>query len=166
MGPLAVGARTAWLSLLAALLTPFLAWQWGAVFIDSFALLAAVILLVLLFRLVETPSPRLWILFFLVGAFAYLCKQMTIFVFIPMTGIALSVGVGKALRHRGVGPMGGMLGGIMLFVILLVPVFYQAYRNVGSEGVYYLDEGVKNCWVGPRLRNLCPAGWTPDGNTP
>jgi len=151
------GARTAGLSLLAALLTPFLVWQWGAVFIDAFALLAAVILLILLFRLIEAPHARLWFLFGLVGGFAYLCKQMTIFVFIPMAFLAISVGVGNALRKRGVGHLGEMVGAILLFAILLIPVFYWAYRNAGSAGVYHLDQAIKNLFGRPPPGGALPS---------
>ena len=78
------GSEVALLTILLCVFTPFLLWEYGVIFIDSFVFLASIVVVVCLVQLVENLENRKGIiLFFILSAFAFLCKMQFLFIGIP-----------------------------------------------------------------------------------
>jgi 4-amino-4-deoxy-L-arabinose transferase-like glycosyltransferase len=120
------------------LTTPFIIWQFAEVFIDSFALFSGTTLLIYFLKQKEINARRT-LLFSIVCAFAYLSKQMTVFIIAPILLLFIIKIIRSSWRNKKIAQLLNILFGLIVFVAVLSPVFISAYKNVGSKGVYYLD---------------------------
>lgn len=77
------GKAISFFSTLAGISMPFVLWQIGIIFTDSFSFLSSAVLFAFLFEVFEDPRLGNLIIFFVLAAFAFLCKQLAVYIIFP-----------------------------------------------------------------------------------
>lgn len=125
-------ARVSIFAALTLMLTPFLLWAIGEPFIDSFVFLASILLTINIFHLFDSPAETNTVLFFLICAFALMCKQAALPLIIPFAVILVFM-LGKRFvetKNYSI-PLYFFLGSA-LFIALISPLLIHNYIISGN----------------------------------
>ncbi len=141
------GAGPACWTLVALVTTPFVLWQMGAVFIDSFQLFSAIVLLTIMFRVLERPNPREVMFYFIAAGVAYLYKQHAILMIIPIGLVLLSVTARRLLRDRDYRLLPSFFWGGAVFLLIVSTVWLHNYILSGNPLFPYFNGLFQSDWL-------------------
>jgi hypothetical protein len=144
------GSRVALLATLLCVFTPFLLWEFGVIFIDSFVFLASIVVVVCLVQLVENLENRKGIiLFFIVSAFAFLCKMQFLFIGIPAGIVLLFFVLKRSIEIKDNSAFYYCFIGLILFLGMIIPFLLHNYIISKNPFFFFYNGIFKSEWFYP-----------------
>lgn len=144
------GSRVALLTTLLCVFTPFLLWELGVIFIDSFVFLASILVCVCLFQSVQNlENGRGIILFFVLSAFAFLCKLQFLFIGIPAGIVLLFCVLKRRIEVRDNSAFYYCFIGLILFLGIIIPFLLHNYIISKNPFFFYFNGIFKSEWFYP-----------------
>ncbi len=144
------GSRNAVVTTALCMFTPFVLWEFGVVFIDTFLFTASVVVFAFLFRLLQyLDSKRDMTFFFALCAFAFLCKLQFIFLFIPAVVVLLVFFTKKVIESRDYSLVFSLFFGIVIFLVILSPFLLHNYLIAKNPVFPFFNGFFKSVWYDP-----------------
>jgi Dolichyl-phosphate-mannose-protein mannosyltransferase len=149
--------RTALFALLLAVTTPYILWEMGVVFLDSFQFFSAVILFMFLFKVLDQLTPRMLVFYFVLCAVAYVYKQHAVMLIIP-TGLILTATVlWKTLKEKKLTLFWPLVYGAGVFLAIVSIFLLHNYMISGNPMFPYYNGIFKSEWFWPS--NFADVRW-------
>jgi len=144
------GSRVALFTTLLCVFTPFLLWELGVIFIDSFVFLASILVCVCLFQSVQNLENRKGIiLFFVLSAFAFLCKMQFLFIGIPAGIVLLFCVLKRRIEIKDNSAFYYCFIGLILFLGIIIPFLLHNYIISKNPFFFYFNGIFKSEWFYP-----------------
>jgi hypothetical protein len=141
------GTRPSFFVVLIVILTPFVLLQISLIFTDSFAFISSLVVFIYFFSIFKfLLNKKSLILYFLLSAFAFLCKQQAVFIIIP-TGLVIGyIYIREILVTKKYTIILNLLSGFLCFSIILLPFLLQNYILTGNPLFPWFNEIFKSKW--------------------
>lgn len=144
------GSQVAVFTILLCIFTPFLLWEFGVVFIDTFVFTASVAVFVFLFYLLQNLKNKKAVMFFFtLCAFAFLCKLQFVFLLIPVMVVLLIFFSKEAIESRDYSFLLSLCLGVIVFIVILSPFLLHNYYISQNPFFPYFNGLFKSGWYDP-----------------